>query len=191
MRNEPPLPRELWDQLPPLVQAALRLVVEGYERRIVGLEAEIAALQGEGRELRAQLGQSSQNSSRPSSSDGPHVKRKPPRPPSGRNRGGQPGHPVHHRALLPPEEVDEVVVRKPTQCRRCGGALGGEDAQPLRHQVIEVPPPMPHVTEYQLHRLARACCGLTTCGTLPPACPRIATGHAGPAWWGCVAGPIG
>jgi transposase len=171
MRREPPLPRELWDQIPPPVQAALVLVMEGYERRIASLEAEGRALKGEVQELRAQLGQSSQNSSRPPSSDGPHVKRKPPRPPSGRNRGAQPGHPVHKRALLPLEEVDEVVVRKPTHCRRCGGALSGTDAAPWRHQVIEVPPPAPHVTEYRLHRLVCARCGITTCGSLPPGVP--------------------
>lgn len=167
MREEPPLPRELWDQIPRPVQAALWLVVEGYEQRIASLQAEIVAVKGEVQELKAQLGQNSQNSSRPPSSDGPHIKRKPPREPSGRKRGGQPGHPVHLRALLPLEQVDEVVACKPTQCRRCGGALQGRDAEPLRHQVIEVPAPAPQVTEYQVHRLACARCGITTCGTLP------------------------
>ncbi len=164
MRRELPLPHELWDQIPPLVQAALALVVEGYEQRLGRLEAEVA-------ELKARLGQTSQNSSQPPSSDGPHVKRKPPRAPAGRNRGGQPGHPVHQRALLPLEEVDEVVVRKPTHCRRCGEVLEGTDPHPHRHQVIEVPPPVPQVTEYQLHRLPCARCGITTCGTLPPGVP--------------------
>jgi len=139
MRREPPLLRELWDQIPPPVQAALLLVVESYEQRIAGLEAQVAELQGELRELRAQLGQNSQNSSRLPSSDGPHVKCKPPRAPSGRKRGGQPGHPVHQRALLLVEQVDEVVVRKPMHCRRCGEVLHGSDAAPLRQQVIEVP----------------------------------------------------
>ena len=171
MRKEPPLPRELWDQIPLPVQAALWLVVEGYEQRIASLEAEVVALKGELQEVRAQLGQNSQNSSRPPSSDGPHVKRKPPRVPSGRRRGGQPGHPVHRRALLPLEQVDEVVVCQPTHCRRCGGVLQGRDAVPLRHQVIEVPPPTPQVTEYQLHRLPCARCGIMTCGTLPPGVP--------------------
>src|SRR2546426_11489233 len=156
MATEFPLPAMLWEQIPPAVQAVLPVVMAGYEQRIASLEGEV-------RELKAQLGQTSQNSSRPPSSDGPHVKRKPPRKPSGRNRGGQPGHPVHQRALLPLAEVDEVVVRKPTHCRRCGGGLRGEDMQPLRHQVIEVPPPVPHITEYQLHRLACVCCGITTC----------------------------
>ena len=171
MHREPPLPPELWDRIPSEGQAALWLMVESYEQRIAALEAALVAGKGEVCELQAQLGQSSRNCSRPPSTDGPQVKRKPPRAPSGRKRGGQPGHPVHQRALLPVEAVDEVRVRKPAHCRRCGGALQGSDTTPLRHQVVEVPPPRPHVTEYQLHRLACAGCGITTCATLPPGVP--------------------
>jgi transposase len=120
MYREPPVPPELWEQVPPHVQATLWVVIDGYERRVSALEAEV-------RELKEQVGRSSQNSSPPPSADRPHVKRKPPRAPSGRTRGGQPGHPVHQRALLPLEEVDEVVVRKPTHCRRGGEALGGRE----------------------------------------------------------------
>lgn len=176
MRREPPLPQELWDQIPLEAQAAIWVLVEGYERRTAALETEVTALKGEIRELRGQLNQNSQNSSRPPSSDGPQVKRTPPRVPSGRKRGAQPGHPVHRRALVPLEQVTEVVECKPTHCRRCGEPLQGSDPQPWRHQVIEVPPPMPHVTEYQLHRLACGHCQLTTCGTLPPGVPLLGYG---------------
>src|SRR6266851_3840288 len=169
MRREPPLPQELWDQIPPHLQAALWVMVEGYERRIAALEAELA-------EVKARLNQNSQNSSRPPSSDGPQVKRKPPRPPTGRKRGAQPGHPLYQRVLVPVEEVEEVIPCKPTHCRRCGGALQGTDPQPHRHQVIEVPPPVPQVKEYQLHRLPCARCGITTCGTLPPGVPALGYG---------------
>jgi transposase len=176
MRREPPLPPELWDQIPPHLQAAIWIMVEGYERRIAALEAEVGELKGEIRELQEHLGQNSQNSSRPPSSDGPQVKRKPPRAPSGRKRGAQPGHAVQQRALLPVEQVQEVVVRKPPQCRRCGEVLQGTDPEPLRHQVLEVPPAILQVTEYQLHRLVCARCGLTTCGTLPPGVPPVLYG---------------
>src|SRR6267378_3236624 len=176
MRREPPLPQELWGQIPPHLQAAIWIMVEGYERRIAALEAEVGELKGEIRDLKEHLGQNSQNSSRPPSSDGPQVKRKPPRAPSGRKRGAQPGHPVHQRALLPVEQVQEVIVRKPPQCRRCGEALPGIDPEPLRHQVLEVPPASLQVTEYQLHRLVCVRCGLTTCGTLPPGVPPVCYG---------------
>jgi transposase len=149
MRREPPVPPALWDQIPPHVQAALGLVVEGYEQRRAALAAEGSALREEVRELKAQLGQNSQTSSRPLSSDGPHVKRKPPQAAAGRKRGGQPGHPVHQRAVLSLEHVDEGVERQPTHCRRCGGAVHGTEVEPRRPQVVEVPPPAPHGTAYQ------------------------------------------
>ena len=157
MERTPPIPAELWEQIPPHVQAVLWVVLDRYEARIVSLEAEVV-------ELKARLDQSSQNSSKPSSSDGPHVKRKPPRPPSGRKRGGQPGHRAHHRTLVPVEKVNEVIVCRPTHCRRCGQELQGSDLPPHRHQVVELPPPIPQVTDYQQQRLSCAHCGITTCG---------------------------
>jgi len=169
MERKPLLPQELWDRIPPDLQAALWVVVAGYEQRLSGLEAEVA-------ELKERLNQNSQNSSRPPSADGPQVKRRPPQAPSGRKRGAQPGHPGHQRVLVPVEQVQEVIERKPPQCRRCGEALHGCDPQPLRHQVIEVPPPAPQITEYQLHRLTCAQCGVTTCGTLPAGVPALCYG---------------
>ena len=133
MERPPPIPVELWRQIPPHVQAVLWVVLDRYEARIASLEAEVA-------ELKARLNQSSQNSSKPPSSDGPHVKRKPPHPASGRKRGGQPGHPAHHRTLVPVDQVDEVVVCTPTHCRRCGRTLQGTDSQPHRHYRGGTPP---------------------------------------------------
>ncbi len=164
MRKELPLPSELWERIPPDIQAAIWVLVDSYERRIAALEAEVA-------ELKERLGQNSQNSSRPPSTDGPRVKRTPPRPPTGRARGAQPGHGRHERTLVPLAQVKEVMPCKPTQCRRCGAALRGSDTQPLRHQVFEIPPVTAEVTEYQLHRLVCGQCGLTTCGTLPVGVP--------------------
>lgn len=168
------VPVEVWEQAPEAVQVVMGAMVEYYEQRIAQLEAEV-------REVTARLNQNSQNSSKPPSSDGPHVKRKPPKPPSGRKPGGQPGHTPHQRALVPVEEVDTVIACKPDQCRRCGEQLTGNDPAPWRHQVVELPPMPPHITEYQRHRLTCASCGITTCGELPtgvgPTCygPRLAS----------------
>ncbi len=41
----------------------------------------------------------------------------------------------------------------PDHCRRCGDVLEGTDAEPIRHQVWDLPPIKPIVTEYQQHRL--------------------------------------
>jgi transposase len=168
-KTELPLPKELWDRIPPDIQAALWVVIEGYEQRIATLEAELVA-------LKTRVNQNSQNSSRPPSSDGPEVKRRPPQEPSGRKRGGQPGHPPHRRVLVPLEQVQVVVPCLPPQCRRCGEPLQGSDPTPLRHQVTEIPVPSPEVTEYQLHRLACPRCGVTTCGSLPPGVPALSYG---------------
>ena len=72
--------------------------------------------------------------------------------------------------------MTEVIVCKPTHCRRCGRPVGGTDPAPWRPQVIEVPPPTPHVTEYQVHRLPCACCGITPCGELPAGVPTTCYG---------------
>jgi transposase len=164
MRREPPLPRELWEQIPAASQAALRVLIESYEQRLGALAAEVAA-------LKEQLQQNSQNSSRPPSTDRSQVKRTPPRAPSGRQRGAQPGHPRYERTVVPLEQVTEVIACKPVRCRRCGKTLQGSDAQPLRHQVREVPPVVVEVLEYQLHRLVCGQCGRTTCGTVPAGVP--------------------
>ena len=173
-KRPPIVPVEIWEQAPEPVQIVMQAMVDYYEQRITQLEAEV-------REVTARLNQNSQNSSKPPSSDGPHVKRKPPKPASGRKVGGQLGHAPHQRALVPTAEVDEVITCKPAQCRRCGQPLTGSDAEPLRQQVLELPPVQPHLTEYQLHRLRCAGCGITTCGELPtgvlPTCygPRLAS----------------
>jgi transposase len=65
---------------------------------------------------------------------------------------------------------------KPDACRRCGTKLSGSDPEPLRHQVWEVPPIKPDVTEYQRHRLQCPCCGETTCAPLPPGVPQSQAG---------------
>jgi transposase len=92
----------LWEQIPPPVQAAVGVLIESYEHRLAALEAALAA-------LKEQLQQNSPNSSRPPSTDGPQVKRTPPRAPSGRKRGAQPGHGRFERAVVPLEQVKEVI----------------------------------------------------------------------------------
>src|SRR6516165_1598865 len=170
MSAGPPLPVDLWDSLSPEARALiLTLQAEAAE-----LRAKVRAPQQQVHDLQERLNQNSTNSSRPPSTDLSTVKRRPPRPVSGRKPGGQPGHERRQWPLLPP---DHTKVLKPTQCRRCGQALAGHDPQPLRHQVLELPPLRPEVTEYQLHRLRCPGCGLSTCASLPAGVP---TGGQGP-----------
>ena len=131
------------------------------------LRGQLAALATELASLRERIGRSSRNSSKPPSSDGPGFKPPARRKGSGRKRGGQPGHPGSGPELLPIERVDEVMDHHPDACRRCGTLLEGEDSDPLRHQVIEIPPITPVVIEHRLHRLMCPCCSTSTCATLP------------------------
>jgi transposase len=111
MTPEPPIPKQQWDEMPPVVQTALRDVFERYEQRIARLEKRV-------RELEERLGRNSTNSSRPPSSDAPAVQRTPPRPATGRRRGGQPGHPFQGRALLPPDRVHALKPAARGRTRR-------------------------------------------------------------------------
>jgi transposase len=170
MSNPLPVPDELWNTVPPEAQAAIAAVFLALQQRVTELEIQV-------RDLQARLGLNSTNSSKPPSSDPIGTKRKPPTPPSGRKRGGQPGHDPAHRALVPPEKVRATTDCKPTACRRCHHELTGDDPEPLIHQVAELPKLAPLVDEYRLHRLSCPQCGETTCGALPAGVP---TGSFGP-----------
>jgi transposase len=146
---------EEWQQTPPSVQAW-----------IGDLAAEVKQLRETVEQLQEIVNRNSQNSSQPPSQDRPDQK--PAKEPSGppRKRGGQPGHRGHHRALG--DEVDEVVIHKPTSCAGCGALLLGDDPTPYRHQVTELPIVKPRVIEHQVHSLDCPCCGQRNRGELPP-----------------------
>ena len=124
-----------------LENAALRLENEALRAANAALKAESAVLHERVRELEARLGQTSANSSRPPSSDPPQAPPGPKAPSSGRKRGGQPGHRGACRALLPVEQVAEVVAVVPKVCRHCGQSFpapaGHRRGRVWRHQVVE------------------------------------------------------
>ena len=160
---------EITDDLIARQPREAQAIIRALLAKIAELEKRLAELEGRNK--------SPQNSSLPPSSQHPHAK--PPRAKkrARRKRGGQPGHAKHERPLIPSEECAQVVSLKPTECRRCGSELSGSDAEPLRHQVWEVPEIKPLVKEYQRHRLLCPCCGERTCATLPIGVP---TGQSGP-----------
>src|SRR5262245_5924194 len=146
------------------------------QRIIRGLQEQTRCLQEQVEDLQRRLHVSPANSSKPPSSVHPHAKPAPTKPKSRRRAGGQPGHPRHTRVLLPTPQCDVVVALKPPACRRCGQPLQGDDPQPLRHQVYEIPEIKPVVTEYQRHRLGCPCCKETTCAALPEGVPSVQAG---------------
>jgi transposase len=174
MNVERPFPPELWEHIPAAVQAYIRAL----EARVTALEMAVQRLEATVQRLTERVQQDSRTSARPPSSDSPQaLAQRPRREPTGRRPGGQPGHEGHTRALVPLEEVDGVVPVKPERCRRCQHRLHGEDAQPQRHQVTEIPLMKPVVTEYQLHQLVCPACGEVTRAEVPPGIP---TGGFGP-----------
>ena len=163
MTDRSPLPPHIWSTLSSEAQAAVSAAIASLEQRIADLEE--------------RLNKNSTNSSRPPSSDPPSVKRRPPAPASGKKRGGQPGQHRQARPLVPPEQLRQVIDCKPPECRWCHQELQGDDPEPIRHQVAELPPVTPVVDEYRLHRLTCTRCRTSTCATLPPGVP---TGAFGP-----------
>ena len=79
---------EVWKRTPPEAQAYIQVL----EACLETLASKVYALQEQVRTLHEQLHQTSQNSSRPASSDLPQHGR-PRRPRSHRRRGGQPRYP--------------------------------------------------------------------------------------------------
>ena len=129
-----------------LLEQVARLTAE--VDRLKPFEARVAFLEAENAALREKLAKSSRNSSKPPSSDGPKEKaERRAKKPTGRAAGGQPGHPKHERPAWPAEKVNKRVVLRPKQCERCSSPLAGEDPEPHRHQLFELPKVEPIVTE--------------------------------------------
>ena len=126
---------------------------------------------------------SSHNTSKPPSTD-PLSKRKPTlRLKTGKRRGGQWGHPFAKRKLTPIENVTLVRDHLPERCGKCNMRLNGNDQNPLRHQIVEIPMAQPQVYEYRLHSL-RCECGHITRARLPEG---VTANGYGPGVEGAVA----
>ena len=131
-------------------------------------------------ELEARLGQNASNSSLPPSANPPAAPKPVVKKPTGRRPGGQPGHQAYLRQRLPAERITKIVHMVPKTCRGCQAALpapsGPHDPEPTWHQVVELPPMVAEVTEYQGH--ARTCprCGVVTRAAIPAALRRHVTG---------------
>jgi transposase len=164
---------------------------ESVRQLVLNLLSSLEQLQQEVARLNERVNQNSQNSSKPPSSDPPAVKRKPPVKKGERKRGGQPGHRGKGRQLKPPEQVSRFVISRPTVCAGCGTVLLGEDPQPSRHQVTELPRIEPEVVEYQVHCLGCLACGQETHGAWPEEMPAGSFGPRLQATTGYLSGRFG
>ena len=130
------------------------------------LETENAELKKRIEELERLLGINSKNSSKPPSSDPPGMSAAQPKR-RRKKRGARKGHEPHLRELLPQEFVKEHFHLKPEMCT-CGSTnLEETSEEPLRHQVIDIPPIKPEVTEYIQHISRCRDCGELVYRPLP------------------------
>lgn len=182
-KRHPKIPADIDAELSPRARKFFGDMIDDYERRIAALMKRVEQLEAKLKKMEAKLLKlTPKNSSIPSGSQHPHSKAVSPAKAkktksAAKKQGGQPGHAQATRALIPTEACDEVIPLYPQQCRRCKRPLKGRDSKPLRHQVTELPPIKPEVTEYQLHRLICEHCGTQTCASLPTHVPK---GQCGP-----------
>lgn len=144
------VPRADWEATP----ASIQMLVQVLSERLLALEEKV--------------NRSSQNSSKPPSTDGfgkrANDKGKD-KPPSREQR--RENAPREARKLYPVDDCCVVHEVIPPACAACGTSLSGEDSHPHRHQVIELPPVKPDVVEYRLHSLTCPCCATVTRAELP------------------------
>lgn len=133
------------------------------------LRAENAVLTARLADLERRLGLNSRNSGKPPSSDG---LKKPPRvsslrEPTGKQTGGQPGHPG--KTLRRTETPDATINHYPAACAACGEPL--TEAMAVDHiarQMFDLPEPKPLlVTEHRAHGCRCGACGAQTRAVFP------------------------
>jgi transposase len=135
---------------------------------VSSFEEQLALLALRLKELEDRLGKDSHNSNKPPSSDGLRKKPAPQslRQKTGRNPGGQKGHPGHHLAFA--ATPDQIIEHAPTQCACCGldlETICGQEGE--RRQVLDLPPLSLQVTEHR--SLCKVCpaCGHSNAAPFP------------------------
>jgi transposase len=143
------------------------------DQRLAALEGRVAELEALVRDLQGRLATNATNSGTPPSTNRPDAPKLPPKKPTGRNPGGQPGHPAHLKRRLPAPHVSRTITFVPTGCARCHQPLsprpGPDDPPPTWHPVAELPPLAAEVIEYQGHWRTCPCCGTLNHAPLPAA----------------------
>src|SRR5947209_5430720 len=174
--DRPDLPAAIRASLPPAFVA----YVEWLEEQVAAQAAEVARLREALAAAEAKAQQHSGNSSRPPSSDPPDAPKRPATKPTGRPRGGQPGHVGHQRALVPLEQVTAVQVHRPTACAACGGALAEElptVGEPAREQIWDIPAIVAaEVIEHRYPTVVCPHCQAAVTASRPPEVPEGAFG---------------
>lgn len=160
--------QEDWERTP----ASVKQLVKEMQERLGQLEKNLNELQAQQQLLKEKTNRTSSNSSQAPSSDPPSDPKRQGKRKSGKKRGGQPGHEGHSRPLYSVEQCESVTDYYPESCACCGERLSGEDANPYRHQIVDIPPITLKVEEHRLHKLVCKQCGSATRAELPAGiCP--------------------
>ena len=152
-----------WEETP----VSVRNLVVQLVGKIEQLEQRLQELEIENELLREKLDRNSRNSHSPPASDPPKIEKVKTKKSRGKKRGGQPGHEGSGRPLYPVEECCAVIDHYPHRCTGCGEELCGEDSQPYRHQVVEIPPIQLNILEHRLHQRVCHHCGQKNRAVLP------------------------
>jgi transposase len=156
---------EDWEQTPESVKRLVKNLsgqVEQLSHRFGALERQYEELKAENQLLTEQVKQNSKNSSKPPSQDAAKGFKAKTKEKSKKKPGGQPGHEGHERPLYPIEQCQEVKEHYPDCCIECGAGLMGEDSDPYRVQIVEIPKVVPQVSEHRFHCLECQACGTLT-----------------------------
>jgi transposase len=124
------------------------------QEQLEQLQAAVARLE----EQLAAARKGSSTSSKPPSSD---VVKPPPAGSAGqdkRQRGGQPGHPRHERALFPADQIDLFLVHPLQGCPCCGGQLRLNGQEALVVQQVDLAPAKLTIEQHTCPEYWCACC---------------------------------
>ena len=121
--SHPLIPAEIDAEMTPAVRAFAHALIHSFQLQIAALQAGIVELNSRIVELESQVNKlTPQNSSVPPSTVHRHGKpNRKPLPGKKRKQGGQQGHKRTIRELIPSDQCDDVIERKPDACRKCGG----------------------------------------------------------------------
>ncbi len=152
-----------WEKTP----ASVKQLVEKMGQHIKQSEKELTDLKAQQQELLEKNNRTSKNSSSPPSLDPLNAEKHEKKNKSAKKRGGQLGHKGHSRFLYDESECESVFNHHPENCICCGEKLNGIDANPYRHQIVEIPPIKPIIVEHRLHQIECQQCGTLTRAKLP------------------------
>jgi transposase len=150
-----------------LLVAQQQHTIEQQQHTIEQQQQNIAALTARVQQLSDQLSRTSHNSHQPPASDGFNKKPRSLRQRSGKQPGGQAGHPG--QTLRFSDQPHDTVAHHPSRCSDCGADLTAVAPSTIqRRQVVDLPPLQLRTTEHQVASVCCPNCQCLTSAAFPP-----------------------